>query len=325
MIALLESGMRHFAEIDAKTHPSVDFSTSGFRAAGGLGMALAVFLGTDIGSGIDEILSMTNFDTALEGADLVVTGEGRLDGQSLRGKAIAGVVAHARRAGVPVAALCGTLEVEPSDLRTLGLAHVCGIAEGQALEHALTHAEENYARAARELFSSLRLRIRKACGDDLGRIMEVYAVARAFMAAHGNPNQWGPTHWPPEELVRHDIAEDKSYVCEFEGRVVGVFFYDFGENPEPTYAHVQDGSWLDCGPYGVVHRIASDGSVKGVGTACLIWAFARSGHVRIDTHADNAVMQRLLGKLGFARCGTVFVREDNDPRIAFEKTSAMRR
>jgi len=165
------------------------------------------------------------------------------------------------------------------------------------------------------------MRIRKAAEPDLGRIMEVYAIARAFMADHGNPHQWGPTNWPPEPLVRNDIAQGKSYVCEFDGRIVGVFYFDFGKDIEPTYAHIEDGSWADEGPYGVVHRIASDGSVKGVGSTCLEWAFRQCGHMRIDTHGDNVVMQRLLAKLGFDHRGTIYVEEDDYPRLAFEKTA----
>jgi len=166
------------------------------------------------------------------------------------------------------------------------------------------------------------MRIRRATEADLGRIMQVYAIARTFMAEHGNPNQWGPTSWPPEELVRRDIAQGKSHVCEHDGRIVGVFFYDFGLDIEPTYASIENGTWLDAGPYGVVHRVASDGSVKGVGSTCLNWAFDQCGHLRIDTHGDNTVMQRLLEKLGFTHCGTIFVEEDDYPRLAFEKTVA---
>ena len=163
------------------------------------------------------------------------------------------------------------------------------------------------------------MRIRKAGEGDLGRIMEIYAAAREFMARTGNPRQWGPRGWPPEALVRGDIAQGKSYVCESGGRPAGVFFYDFGEDVEPTYARIEDGAWLSGGPYGVVHRIASDGSVKGVGTYCLTWAFEQCGHMRIDTHPDNAVMQGLLCKLGFTHCGTIFIVEDDDPRLAYER------
>ena len=162
--------------------------------------------------------------------------------------------------------------------------------------------------------------IRKSTEADFERMMAIYERARRFMAAQGNPNQWGPTHWPPEALIHRDIAAGNSYVCVHEGRVVGTFYYIFGRDIEPTYARIQDGAWLDDSPYGVVHRIASDGTAKGVGAFCLDWAFGQCGHLRIDTHGDNRVMQRLLEKLGFARCGTIFVEEDDYPRIAYEKT-----
>ena len=164
------------------------------------------------------------------------------------------------------------------------------------------------------------MHIRKATEPDLSRIMEIYAIARVFMAEHGNPDQWGPTNWPPEPLVRNDIAQGKSFVCELDGRIVGVFFFDYGKDIEPAYACIEGGSWLDDGPYGVVHRIASDGSAKGVGSTCIDWAFRQCGHLRIDTHGDNAVMQGLLEKLGFVHCGTIYVEEDDNPRLAFEKT-----
>lgn len=93
-------------------------------------------------------------------------------------------------------------------------------------------------------------------------MMEIYAYARAFMAAHGNPNQWGATNWPPEELIHQDIADGHSYVCVNDGLIIGTFFYISGSDIEPTYAKIDDGAWLDSNPYGVVHRIASDGSEK---------------------------------------------------------------
>ena len=65
--------------------------------------------------------------------------------------------------------------------------------------------------------------------------------------------------------------------------------------------------------------MAGDGSVKGIGTFCLNWAYGQCGHLRIDTHPDNRVMQSLLEKLGFQKCGVVHVPEDSDPRYAYEK------
>ena len=163
------------------------------------------------------------------------------------------------------------------------------------------------------------MEIRRTAEADLVRVMDIYAHARAFMAAHGNPDQWGPTKWPPDALIHADIARGKGYVCVHEGRVVGAFFFDMRKDIEPTYRHIEDGAWLDGSAYGVVHRIASDGSVKGVGAFCIDWAFRQCGHLRIDTHGDNIVMQNLLAKLGFARRGTIYVEEDEFPRIAYEK------
>lgn len=163
------------------------------------------------------------------------------------------------------------------------------------------------------------MEIRHSTEADFGRMMEIYARARRFMAEHGNPNQWGPTNWPPELLIHEDIAHGTSYVCVHEGRVVGTFFFDFGEDIEPTYRRIEDGAWLNDSPYGVIHRLAADGSAKGVGQFCLDWAHRQCGHIRVDTHGDNTVMQNLLAKAGFTHCGTIYVEEDDYPRLAYEK------
>ena len=166
------------------------------------------------------------------------------------------------------------------------------------------------------------MEIRKSTEQDFDRMMEIYAYARQFMAEHGNPNQWGPNHWPPEELIHKDIASGDSYVCTHEGSVVGTFYFVVGKDIEPTYRTIVDGAWLNDGPYGVVHRVAGDGSVRGIGAACIQWAFDQCGHIRIDTHGDNKVMQNLLTKLGFTRCGTIYVEQDDYPRFAYEKVRA---
>lgn len=164
------------------------------------------------------------------------------------------------------------------------------------------------------------MNIRKATEADVPRMMDLYARARSFMAAHGNPKQWGATNWPPEQLIHRDIEAGCSYVCVCGGRIVGTFFYTAGVDIEPTYRNIEDGAWHGTGPYGVVHRIASDGVTKGVGSFCLNWAFRQCGNLRIDTHDDNWVMQNLLTKLGFSYRGIIHVEEDDDPRLAYEKT-----
>lgn len=167
------------------------------------------------------------------------------------------------------------------------------------------------------------MKIRHSEGQDLDRIMEIYRIARAFMAEHGNPNQWGPTNWPPVELIRSDIRNGCSYVCLNDAdAVIGTFFFMQGKDIEPTYRNITDGAWLEDSPYGVVHRIAGDGSEKGIGAFCINWAYEQCGHLRIDTHGDNTVMQNLVRKLGFIHCGTIYVEEDSYPRLAFEKISS---
>lgn len=163
------------------------------------------------------------------------------------------------------------------------------------------------------------MKIRNAVEADFPAIMEIYARARRFMASHGNPHQWGDTCWPPEVLIHRDIEAKKSYVCDMDGTIAAVFFYDFGADIEPTYRAIEDGAWESDAPYGVVHRIASAGICKGAGQACIQWAFAQSGHLRIDTHPDNLPMQALLSKLGFSKQGIIHVVEDDYPRFAYEK------
>ena len=153
---------------------------------------------------------------------------------------------------------------------------------------------------------------------DLSEIMSIYAGARKFMAEHGNPRQWGGTNWPPENLIRQDIMDGKSYICEQNGVIAAVFYYDFGHAIEPTYATI-NGACIGSEHYGVVHRIASSGKVKGAGVFYINWVYAQCGHLRMDTHPDNVVMQKLLTKLGFVKTGEIHVVEDNDPRFAYEK------
>ena len=156
-------------------------------------------------------------------------------------------------------------------------------------------------------------RIRKAVWADFDRILEIYRIAREFMAKTGNPTQWG-TNYPPISMLEGDIPAGNLYVVE-DDLIHGVFAY-FTE-PDPTYGYIEDGAWLDHSPYGTIHRVAGDGS-GGIFTAVLQFAMEQNPHVRIDTHADNIVMQHVLEKHGFQRTGIIYL-EDGDPRIAFER------
>ena len=159
--------------------------------------------------------------------------------------------------------------------------------------------------------------IRHAQPADLSAVLAIYARARAFMAENGNPRQWNTT-WPPAALVEEDIAQGRSYVCCKENEIVGVFVF-MAPYDDATYHEIFDGTWRSDRPYGVVHRIATSGTEKGVGFFCLNWAFEQFPHLRIDTHGDNVPMQHLVEKCGFVHCGTIYVEEDDDPRLAYER------
>ena len=155
--------------------------------------------------------------------------------------------------------------------------------------------------------------IRTARREELLQIEAIYARARAFMASTGNPNQWGNKNPPTHQLVE-DIEKGDLFVAEDADGIHGVFYFWIG--PDPTYAVIEDGCWLSVEPYGTIHRIASDGS-GGLFSAVLKFCRSRIGHIRIDTHHDNRVMQHVVEKHGFSRRGIIFL-ANGDPRIAYE-------
>ena len=159
------------------------------------------------------------------------------------------------------------------------------------------------------------MQIRKSNVQDLNTLLNLYQHARSFMAQHGNPSQWGNSY-PPVSTLENDIREGNSYVCVEDEQIVATFYFRIG--PDDTYAKIYNGQWLNEEPYGVVHRIASNGTVKGAATYCINWALSQCGNLKIDTHQDNRIMQHLLEKNGFTNCGIIFI-EDGTERIAYQK------
>lgn len=103
----LDAGLRHFGDV-IRSQLGIDVSRMpGAGAAGGMGAGCVALLGGMIQSGIDAVLDVTGFDRQLEGADLVITGEGRIDSQSADGKVVSGVARHTRAKGVPLIAIAG--------------------------------------------------------------------------------------------------------------------------------------------------------------------------------------------------------------------------
>ena len=103
----LDAGLRHFGDV-IRSQLGIDVSAMpGAGAAGGMGAGCVALLGGMIQSGIDAVLDVTGFDRQLEGADLVITGEGRIDSQSADGKVISGVARRTRPKGIPLIAIAG--------------------------------------------------------------------------------------------------------------------------------------------------------------------------------------------------------------------------
>lgn len=105
----LDLGMRSFAQVIAEQFQTDIVPLSGAGAAGGLGGAFKAFLNARLTAGIEMVLDAIAFDSLLEGADLVITGEGRIDAQTAAGKTAAGVLRHAARKGIPVIAIGGSV------------------------------------------------------------------------------------------------------------------------------------------------------------------------------------------------------------------------
>ena len=160
----------------------------------------------------------------------------------------------------------------------------------------------------------MHYQIRSARMDDLQRIQDIYANARAFMAQTGNPTQWGE-HYPPVQMIISDIQGNSLYVIEDEDIIHGVFYFCIED--DLTYHVIEDGRWRAEKPYGVIHRVAGDGSGGILGSA-VSFAWNRIHHLRIDTHHDNLVMQKALEKQGFLKRGLIYL-TDGSPRIAYDR------
>ena len=157
--------------------------------------------------------------------------------------------------------------------------------------------------------------IRKAKQDDFDEILRVYEIAREYMRQSGNPDQWG-TEKPKKEMLIEDIKKGELFVGEKDcGGICFVFAFILGE--DPTYSYIESGSWLSDAPYGTIHRIASDGTVKGVVKMAVDYCSKTISNIRIDTHEKNKTMQHAVEKLGFAKCGIIYI-DDGSPRIAYQ-------
>ncbi len=155
----------------------------------------------------------------------------------------------------------------------------------------------------------------KATVQDIETIMHLIRQGREKMVASGNLTQWTDGH-PSREDICHDIAQGNSYLMLDKGQPVATFA--FIQGPDPTYAAIYDGEWLNEEPYYVIHRVASSPEAHGVVKVMLDHCFTIARNIRIDTHADNVPMRRALEKQGFHYCGIIHLM-GGDARVAYMK------
>ncbi|MBX2828880.1 MAG: glycerate kinase [Flavobacteriaceae bacterium] len=120
-IALLDKGLRDFAEV-LERHFGVDpQKVQGAGAAGGMGIGSKLFLSAHLMPGIDMIKDLADFDQTIQNADWIITGEGRLDQQTLSGKTLNGVLHSAKDQGISVASFCGNIQLTEEEIENFGI------------------------------------------------------------------------------------------------------------------------------------------------------------------------------------------------------------
>lgn len=161
--------------------------------------------------------------------------------------------------------------------------------------------------------------IEEAKPTDMADIMKVMEAAKKIMRQSGNMLQWGDGY-PSETIIMADIEKHAGFVVKEnsdDSKIIG--YFAFLQSPEPTYARIYDGKWLDGHQsYHVVHRIASYPDAHGIFTSIMDFCFSRDSNIRIDTHRDNTIMQHLITKHGFTYCGIILL-ANGDERLAYQK------
>jgi glycerate kinase len=156
-VAQLDRALAHLADLVAAATGQDRRDAPGAGAAGGVGYAALALLGAELRSGIELMLELVGFSERLAGVDLVVTGEGSLDEQTLHGKAVAGVAAAARASGVPVVAVCGRSLLDDEQLQAAGV----------SAAYALTDLEPDVQRCISEAAPLLERLAERIAADHL--------------------------------------------------------------------------------------------------------------------------------------------------------------
>ena len=153
-IKLLDKGLKDFAKIIQAVFNLDAQSVKGAGAAGGMGIASKVFLKGTLEPGIQLIKNLANFDSKLENADWIITGEGKLDVQTFSGKTIQGVVASAKAKHIKVAAFCGAIDLDENSLKNFGIEYADAVIKhSKNIDDAMKNGY-NYVKEMAERFAT---------------------------------------------------------------------------------------------------------------------------------------------------------------------------
>lgn len=157
-----------------------------------------------------------------------------------------------------------------------------------------------------------------ASEEDIPLIMDVLDAARGIMRSSGNLHQWADGY-PSTKTVLDDIRNGYAFVVR-DINIITAYFA-FVPSPEPTYARIDGGRWLnETLPYHVIHRIGSLPDSHGIFKSIMDWCSSQDGNLRIDTHRDNRIMQHCITAYGFKYCGIIYL-PNGDERLAYQFTS----
>jgi len=127
MVKMLDNGLRKLAEIATETFGENVSQNPGAGAAGGLGAGCLWFLNAVLKDGTSIVMEQTRLGQLIENADLVITGEGKVDEQTLNGKVVKGLADYCQKSGVPLAVVCGTLQITPEQVRAAGMTYAVSV------------------------------------------------------------------------------------------------------------------------------------------------------------------------------------------------------
>lgn len=144
--------------------------------------------------------------------------------------------------------------------------------------------------------------IRKAVTADINSIMYLIDCGRQIMRSNGNTEQWNDGY-PERKVIMNDVAKGNSYLILDDKEPIATFAFIKG--PDSTYQKIYNGKWTNDEPYYVVHRIASKANKHHIFKDLIDFCFSKANHIRIDTHPDNTIMQKVILQYGFTYCGII--------------------